>query len=117
MSLAVVGGTALIKCSEGSVFTPLVVLPSRTVVAEFMLMGNITDIIPLVNIIPFGSCAILAAVGDPACTPMPVTPWISEAISVLVQGMPALDKSSVLQCLVGGTITVVEPGNFSVMVP
>jgi hypothetical protein len=117
MSLAVVGETSLIKCTAGAMPTPLMVLPDRTVIAEFMLMGNITDMIPVVNIVPFGTCTILAAVGDPACTPIPVTPWISPAVTVLVQGMPALDKSSVLQCLVGGTITVVEPGNVTVMVP
>ena len=43
MSFAVVGETSLIECCFGTAPTPLTVLPDRTVMAEGMLMGNITD--------------------------------------------------------------------------
>lgn len=124
MSFAVVGLTSVIRCSFGMIPTPFIVTPERTVMAELMLMGNITDVAPLKNIIPFGLCtsplnpAVIAAMGTPMpCVPVPVTPWLSLALPVLVQGAPALDKSSILICSWAGVITVMEPGNFTVMVP
>lgn len=129
MSLAVVGG-ALIKCSFGLTPTPLVVLPDRTVMAEGMLMGNIEDRHPLENIETFGMCSSLtnpkvdtattAAAG--VLTPMPcipkvVEPWISEALDVMVQGSPAIDKTAIVMCLWEGVIHIKEPGNFTVTVP
>ena len=129
MSLAVVGATSLLKCSFGTVPTPLMVV-GRTVMAEGMLMGNITDMVPLVNIEPFGMClsllnpevaaATAAAMGvlvPMPCVPVTVTPWVSEAVTVLVEGRPALDQTSILMCTWAGVIEVVEPGNFTVMVP
>ncbi|MBA3813947.1 MAG: DUF4280 domain-containing protein [Alphaproteobacteria bacterium] len=116
MSLALVAPAGLLKCNQGTVPTPFMIV-GRTVLAEGMLMGNITDIVPLVNIVPFGNCAILAAIGDPACTPVIVTPWISKAINVLVEGRPAIDYSAFLLCAVGGKISILEPGNVTVMVP
>lgn len=127
MSLAVVGTTSLLKCSSGLTPSPLIVTPSRTVMAEGMLMGNITDMVPLLNIEVFGTCKsptnpavyAAAAAGDPAppCTPTILMPWMSPAVTVLVQGVPVLDKSSCLTCTLGGFITVVETGNPTVMVP
>lgn len=127
MSLAVVGTTSLLKCAAGSMPTPLLVTPDRAVIAEGMMMGNITDMVPLINIEPFGTCSsptnpaveAAAAAGDPAppCTPAITTPWISAAVTVLVKGSPALDASSCLVCDLGGIITVLEPGNITVMVP
>ena len=124
MSLALVGVTGILKCSFGNLPSPFVVTPERTVYAELMLMGNITDFIPLKNIEIFGLCssplnpAVEAAGGAPMpCLPVTVTPWISPAISVLVQGMPAIDKSSILMCTWAGIIKIIEPGNFTVMVP
>ena len=124
MSFAVVGVTAIIKCSFGTLPTPFIVTPERTVFAEFMLMGNITDIAPFKNILPFGLCssplnpAVDAAGGTPMpCVPVPVTPWITMALTVLVQGAPAIDKSSILMCSWAGVIKVIEPGNFTVLVP
>lgn len=129
MSLAVVGATSLLKCSFGTVPTPLIVV-GRTVMAEGMLMGNITDIVPLVNIEPFGMCisllnpevaaATAAAMGvlvPMPCVPVTVTPWVSEALTVLVEGRPALDQTSILMCTWAGVIEILEPGNLTVMVP
>lgn len=130
MSLAVVGGTSLIKCSSGLTPTPLVVLPDRTVMAESMLMGNIEDITPLVNIVTFGMCSTLGnptvrkatAAADGVLTPMPCipathTPWDSEAQDVTVQGSPAIDQTAKLHCRWSGVIHIIEPGNFTVTVP
>ncbi len=130
MSLAVVGLTSLIKCEMGLSPTPLVVLPDRTIIAEFMLMGNITDFVPIANIEPFGECislmnpavlsATIAAGGvltPMPCVPVTVVPWITAAMDVLVEGAPALDQTSTLMCVWAGPINIVEPGNTSVIVP
>lgn len=122
MSLAVVATTSLIKCSFGAVPTPLMVF-GRTVKAEMMMMGNIMDHVPLVNIEPFVMCSSpknpgVEATGAPVpCTPITPSPWISEALTVHVQGYPALDQTSILMCEWLGIITIMEPGNISVMVP
>lgn len=124
MSLAVVGTAAIIKCSFGMAPTPFVVTPERTVKAELMLMGNIMDMEPFKNIEPFGLCTsplnpeVIAAEGAPMpCVPAPITPWMSAALNVLVQGSPAIDQTAMLMCTWAGVINVMEPGNFSVKVP
>lgn len=130
MTLAVVGEISLIQCLFGASPTPLVVLPDRTITAEFMLMGNITDMIPFVNIITFVECVSLAnpqviiatAAAMGVLTPMPcepivVDPWVSEALDVFVEVMPALDQTSLVMCIWAGVIHVDEPGNLTVMVP
>jgi hypothetical protein len=130
MSLAVVGETSLLQCSFGLSPSPLVVLPDRTIVAESMLMGNISDMIPFANIEPFGLCISLAnpqvAAATAAafgvlvpmpCEPITIDPWVSEAVNVLVETMPAIDQTALLMCLWAGVITIEEPGSFTVMVP
>lgn len=130
MTLAVVGEVSLIQCSFGLAPTPLIVLPDRTVLAEAMLMGNISDMVPFANIESFGECISLAnpqvAAATAAafgvlvpmpCEPATVDPWTSEALSVLVSVMPALDQTAILMCTWAGVIMVEEPGNFTVMVP
>lgn len=130
MSLAVVGEFSLIQCLFGAIPTPLMVLPDRTITAEFSLMGNISDMIPFANIETFGECisptnpqviiATAAAMGVPTpvpCEPIVVDPWVSEALSVSVEGMPAIDQTAIVMCIWAGAIHVDEPGNATVMVP
>lgn len=130
MTLAVVGELSLISCLFGTVPTPLTVLPDRTVFAEIMLMGNITDFIPLVNVMTFVMCTSIAnpevdtatTAASGVLTPMPCVPvvadpWISLALDVIVTEGPALDQTSMVLCTWAGVIIVDEPGNFTVMVP
>ncbi len=130
MTLAVVGETSLIQCSFGLTPSPLIVLPDRTVMAEGMLMGNISDFVPLANIESFGECISLAnpeveaatAAAGGVLTPMPcipatVTPWVSEALTVHVMGFPAIDQTAFLMCTWAGVIHILEPGQATVMVP
>ena len=130
MSLAVVGELSLIQCLFGVAPTPLIVLPDRTITAEFSLMGNISDMIPIANIETFGECVSLAnpeviiatAAAMGVLTPMPcvpivVDPWVSEALDVFVEVMPALDTTSIVMCMWAGAIHIDEPGNATVMVP
>ena len=130
MSLAVVGETSLIQCIFGTLPTPLTVLPDRTVFAEFMLMANITDMVPLLNILPFDECtslanplvlsATIAAAGilqPQPCFPVIVDPWLTEALDVIVTEGPALDQTATIMCTWAGVIHIDEPGNFTVSVP
>jgi hypothetical protein len=51
------------------------------------------------------------------CIPVTIDPWVSEALNVLVQGLPALDETAILMCLWAGVIHIDEPGNATVMIP
>ena len=83
--------------------------------------GTIFDIIPMVNIPPFGLChsflnpeviaLTAAALGVPTpapCIPIVVDPWISPS-NVVVDGMPILTEGSACECLWGGTIELIGP--------
>jgi hypothetical protein len=108
----------------------LVVLPVNKVFTDEMPDANIMDHVPMVNIMPFGMCitpsnpvvasATAAALG--VLTPMPCipntpAPWIIGAPTVLLANQPTLDNISTLQCVWGGVITIVMPGEMTVMVP
>ena len=130
MTFNVVGLTSLLQCSFGTVPTPLIVLPDKSVVMEGMLCGSITDNVPFANIPGYVLCLSL---GNPEvlsatianfgvltpmpCTPMTLEPWISSCFDVILRDGPALDQTSLLVCDFGGLITVIEPGNFTVVIP
>lgn len=97
----------------------LVVDPSRKVMHEGKLMGNIMDT-KILNIATFGMCnsianpavasATAAAMGvltPMTCVPSIVTPWTPGKPNVLVGGAPALLSTDTCQCLWGGVITIV----------
>lgn len=92
--------------------------------------GNILDFAPVANIPPFAMCtaptnpAVAAATTAAAgvltpmpCMPIPVGPWKPGAPTVMLGGVPALDNTSTLNCLWGGVITFITPGQFTHMIP
>jgi len=110
----------------------LVVLPIHRMITSDQPAANINDFVPMVNIMPFGMCispanpafvaATAAAMGTPTpvpCIPVTIAPWVTGAVSppVILDGAPALDNVSVLQCMLGGTITVADPGEMTEMIP
>ncbi len=113
---------ATLCCSFGAAPSSLVVLPSRLAWhAPAMPLASILDNVPLVNILPFGMCtspsnpAVRAAWGAPVpCTPATSSPWARPlppgAPVVLVQNIPVLDNAAVLQCALGGRISILNPG-------
>lgn len=105
---------ALLQCSFGAAPSSLVVLPTNRVMAEGPPAANIMDHIPLVNILPFGSCAVLS--GAP-CVPATVAPWVPGAVTVLIGGMPALDNISKCICSLGGIISIIQPATVKTMIP
>ena len=120
---------ATIKCSFGMAPSSLMVLPTNRVLTQTP-DANIMDNIPMVNILPFGTCQSLAnptvasatsaAMGvltPMPCVPVTPAPWIVGAPTVLIGNMPALNNSSKLMCTWGGVIEVINPGQVTVQVP
>src|SRR5271165_6358139 len=121
---------AMLMCTMGMAPSSLVVLPTNRVLTDEMPDANIMDFIPMVNIMPFGVCmspanpmvaaATAAAMGvltPMPCIPMTVAPWVPGAPTVLLAEMPTLDNTSTLMCMWAGVISIVMPGEMTVMVP
>jgi Domain of unknown function (DUF4280) len=125
MGVVVVTG-ALMTCSFGVAPAPFNATPTG-VMASGLPAGTIMDMAPMENIPTFGMCntpsnpevasATAAALGvltPMPCVPATVTPWVPGAISVTIDGMPALTNTCTCNCMWGGIITFTEPGQFSV---
>lgn len=115
--------TATMKCTMGTSQAKLTVLPTRTVFLTGKPMANISDHLTMVNLAPFGRCrsmgfpatASATAANYGTLTPMPCMhntpfPWMNGKNDYLIKGQPALLKSSVCQCMWGGTISLVTDG-------
>lgn len=122
MPAPVVTAGALLACTFGAGPSSLAVLPARRVFVEGRPAAAITDIVPVVNIAPFGVCSSLAnpavAAASSAAgtlTPMPCTPvipapWTPAAPQSTVGGVPVLTATSTCQCAYGGLISIQMPG-------
>ena len=119
-----VTSTAPLLCSFGLAPSTLNVLPIKRVLVEGKPAATITDMVPIVNIPPFGMCTSLAnptvaaatAAALGVLTPMPcvpatVGPWVPPAAQTLAGGTPALTASAQCHCAWGGIITVIFPGS------
>lgn len=119
---------AKIKCTFGDKISSLTVLPLRTIFLTGQPQANISDHTPFVNIAPFGKCHTITfpatgaatAAAHGKLTPMPCVPntpfpWMGGKNDVLLQGQPALLKSSKCNCVFGGIISITfdgqTPGN------
>lgn len=129
MPLQVCMGASMM-CSFGLAPSSLVVLPANRVNTNMMPDANIMDHVPMVNIMPFGTCsapanpAVIAAtaaklgVFTPVpCVPATPTPWVTGAPTVNLGFFPTLDNVSQLMCLWGGVIQFVDAGEVTVNVP
>ena len=108
---------AMLQCSFGMAPSTLnVIVPLRPKCGN-MLMANIMDNIPMVNIMPFGMCQSMAnpttAAAMGVLTPMPCIPVIAAPWTpggqVKVMNMPALINNAKCMCNWGGQISVVNP--------
>ncbi len=110
----------MIKCTFGAAPGTLMVLP----------MSKVMTVVPMVNILPFGTCmsmanpmvaaATAAALGvltPMPCIPVTVAPWAPGCATVMIANMPALNNSSKLMCNWGGVIGIEMPGQFTVSIP
>lgn len=123
MSDSYVCSKAKIKCSCGDKISTLTVYPDRTIWLTGEPQANISDHISMRNIAPFGRCHTTAypatgaatAAAHGKLTPMPCVPntpfpWMGGKNDVILQGQPALLKTSQCKCVYGGTITLVQDG-------
>jgi hypothetical protein len=114
---------AQLTCSMGLAPSQLSVLPTNMVTGDSMNAANIQDMLPNVNIMPFGMCqspanpqvaaATAAAMGvltPQPCVPMTTAPWTPGSTSVTIASQPALSASCQLLCQWGGQIQVTTPG-------
>lgn len=121
---------ATLQCSFGLAPGSLVVLPVNRVTTSEVPAANINDHVPLVNIMPFAMCispanpAVIAATAAAmgVLTPMPCipntpAPWVPGEPTVLIANLPALPNTSTLNCLWGGIIQFISPGEFTVIEP
>ena len=115
---------AQMTCSFGTAPSALVVPPVNKVPAGAPA-ANIMDFKPNANVPPFAMCNSVAnpatkrpppVLFTPApCVPVPAGPWKPGCPKVLIGGMPAVDNTCMLNCAWGGVITVVNPGQTTVM--
>lgn len=121
MSLLVCSGAG-IACTFGAAPGALTVLPGP-VGEPIMPAATVTDMVPYVNIAPFGVCSSLAnpavasataaALGvltPQPCTPLPVSPWAPPSAVVTIAGRPALTNTGKTACAFGGVISITSPG-------
>ena len=120
---------AMMQCTMGMAPSTLMPTP-KTVMTSYVMAANIMDNVPMMNILPFGMCqspanptvaaATAAALG--VLTPMPCipntpAPWAPGAPTVLISNMPALNDSSKLVCIWGGTISITFAGQATHQIP
>ena len=128
MSAPIVVAGAQLACSMGAAPSALLVLPVGRVNGCKRPAAATTDAVPLLNILPFGMCrspsnpavaaATAAALG--VLTPMPCIPaivgtWSPGSPKVKVGGKPAVTASSSCTCAWGGRVSVVSPGQTTVL--
>ncbi len=114
---------ARMRCSYGDKLSTLTVFPDRTIWLTGEPQANIIDHRSMQNVAPFGKCRTLAypptasatAAAHGKLTPMPCVPntpfpWMQGKDDVMLKGQPALLKSSTLQCIYGGRITLTSDG-------
>jgi len=120
---------ATLSCPFGAAPVPFNALPIPRVMVGGRPAGVLTDMAPIVNIPPFGTCCSLAnptvaaataaALGvltPMPCIPVPAGPWLSPVPKVLIGGRQAISDGSKLMCAWGGQISVQFAGQTNVQV-
>ena len=106
----VVNTGTLCMCSFGSCPTPFSATPSCNFCCKTPI-GTIFDMVPGMNIVPFGVCAVLS--GGP-CVVAPLGPWIQTKPNLVFSTKkPILTLDCQLQCALGGIIKLIPTSNFT----
>ena len=113
---------ATLKCTMGTSCPKLKATP-KNVSLTGKDQANIADYVSMKNVPSFGRCRSLGypptasatAANHGKLTPMPCVPgtcpkWKAIDKDSLICGEPALLKPATLQCMYGGTISIVDPG-------
>lgn len=110
------------QCSFGSAPSSLLVLPkSRCFCTPVTAYATIMDYIPIINILPFGTCTSPSnpanyATGSSPCIPAIVEPWKPGSGTVLLNNFKALSKESICQCGFQGIISIKDAGQHIVKI-
>lgn len=102
---------AILACTAGGAPCPFNVIPPQ-VLGESKPAANIADHVPGMNVPGFGACAITLS----PCAPALPAPWAPGSPNVLIRGLPAVRNIDKLNCMIGGVISVVAPGQATVIV-
>lgn len=118
---------AMMQCTFGAAPATLITNMTPTVMTCSKPVATIMDNKPVANIPPFGMCscpANPATVKPPPvmfapapCMPVIPAPWAPGSPTVVMGQYPALNNNSKLMCAYGGVISIVNPGQATVMVP
>ena len=120
---------ASLTCSLGTSISTFKATAAPFVLVGGKTAGNITDLGSGINISPFGLCSSLANPAVAAATtaalgvlqPQPCTPqptmWTlgSGSTNILIGGKPCLTQDCQCSCGFGGTISVADPGQMTVL--
>ncbi len=101
---------AMLKCSKGAAPSNLKVLPIKQVYLNEQAIATISDMKPMVNILPFGACM---RPHNPPCTPMITAPW-KDPIKHFISTEEVVCTNSTLTCSFGGKISVAMEGQTGV---
>ncbi len=113
---------ATLKCTMGTSSPKLIATPKKVSLTE-KDQANVADYVSIKNVPSFGRCRSLGypptasatAANHGMLTPMPCVPgtcpkWQVIDKDSLICGEPALLESATLQCMYGGTISIINPG-------
>ncbi len=120
---------AMLQCPFGVAPSTLNVLPTNMVNATNLPAATVADMVPMLNIMPFGMCttpsnpqvaaatsAALGVLTPMPCIPVVTAPWTPGAVKVQIRGVPALHSGCTCMCAWGGVIAITNPGQVAVQV-
>lgn len=126
MPIPVVTG-ATIACTMGLAPGQLIATTQAAVTVAGLPVATIPDVTPMTNLVPCGMCTSMAnpqvasatAAAWGVLTPMPCVPtpagvWVCSSTK-LAGGIPVLDNTATLMCSYGGAISIVSPGQGTVL--
>jgi hypothetical protein len=119
---------AQMTCTFGVAPSALTVVPAGPLLqAGGQLLARVVDMVPMMNVAPFGMCttpsnpqvaaATSAASGvltPQPCIPVITAPWTPGSTKVSAGGIPALTSTSTCMCAWGGSISIVSAGQVKV---
>ena len=96
---------AKVKCNKGGTTSNLNLPKSHGMYVNDKAVLNDHDCAAYSNVLPFGTCSIIKK-----CSPALASKWENAKDTTLLQGKPALLKTSTLSCSIGGAIKILEDG-------
>jgi hypothetical protein len=119
---------AQMTCSFGTNPSALTVVPAPPLIqVGGQPLARISDMVPMMNVVPFGMCttpsnpqvaaATSAAMGvltPQPCLPVITAPWTPGSAKVSAGGIPVLTSNSTCLCAWGGSISIVQAGQVKV---